>query len=119
MLLSDLNVLNITNLITLIDSGNVSRSAALKALTTEVLNAKDIDLDIEKLAQDHNLIQSDDQDFLDSIIAEVLSQNEGKVKAYRSGKKGLLGFFMGQVMGRSKGKANPEVLSEKLGKALE
>lgn len=115
--LSDLSTSNISNFITLIDSGSVSRSGALKSLTSEVLNAS-ADLDIEKIAQDHNLIQSDDQDFLDAIITEVLAQNEGKVKAYRSGKKGLLGFFMGQVMGRSKGKANPEVLSEKLGKAL-
>lgn len=118
MTLSNFNVLNITNFITLIDSGKVSRSGALKSLSSEVLKATNADLDIEKLAQDHNLIQSDDQDFLDAIIAEVLAQNEGKVKAYRSGKKGLLGFFMGQVMGRSKGKANPEVLSKKLGEAL-
>lgn len=118
IVLADLNVTNITNFITLIDGGSVSRSGALKSLTAEVLKATKTDLDIEKLAQDHNLIQSDDQDFLDTIIAEVLAQNEGKVKAYRSGKKGLLGFFMGQVMGRSKGKANPEVLNEKLMEAL-
>ncbi len=116
--LIDLNVANITKFITLIDSGTVSRSAALKSLSDEVLRSTVIDLDIEKLAQKHNLIQSDDQDFLETIIAEVLAQNEGKVKAYRSGKKGLLGFFMGQVMGKSKGKANPKVLTEKLEKAL-
>jgi len=119
MTLSDLNVMNITNFITLIDSGKVSRSGAIKSLSSTVLKEINADLDIEKLAHEHNLIQSDDQDFLDAIITEVLAQNEGKVKAYQSGKKGLLGFFMGQVMGRSKGKADPKVLNEKLGKALE
>lgn len=116
--ISDLNVANISEFITLIDSGKVSRSGALKALSAQVLIAKESNINIEKLAQENNLIQSDDQEFLDAIIAEVLSQNEGKVKAYQSGKKGLLGFFMGQVMGRSKGKANPEVLNKKLVKAL-
>ena len=117
--LSNLNVMNITNFITLIDSEKVSRSGAIKSLSSTVLKEINADLDIEKLAHEHNLIQSDDQDFLDAIITEVLAQNEGKVKAYQSGKKGLLGFFMGQVMGRSKGKADPKVLNEKLGKALE
>ena len=76
-------------------------------------------LDLQSLAKEHNLIQSDDQDFLDQIIASVLTENSDKVKAYKNGKKGLLGFFMGQVMGRSKGKANPKTLNEKLAKALD
>lgn len=115
--LSALNAKNIIGLIDLIADGKVAKSAALNELSSPVLSTKD-DLDVKKLASDLNLIQSDDQDFLDGLITEVLSQNEGKVKAYRNGKKGLLGFFMGQVMGRSKGKANPKVLNEKLEKAL-
>jgi len=116
--LSDLNQNNIRSLIQLIASGKVAKSAALTKLSEPTLAAVE-DIDIHALATELNLIQSDDQDFLDKIIAEVLSQNEGKVKAYRGGKKGLLGFFMGQVMGRSKGKANPKVLNEKLIKTLD
>ena len=117
--ISELNISNISEFITLIDSGTVSKSAALNVLSTKVIKATSTPLDIDQLAQDHNLIQSDDQDFLDVIIEEVLAQHTDKVKAYQGGKKGLLGFFMGQIMGRSKGKANPEVLNKKLVKALE
>jgi len=116
--LSTLNNQNISDFIELLDSGKISKSAGLNTLSEKVLSSND-KLDIEVLAKENNLIQSDDQDFLDQIIQDVLSQNADKVKAYKSGKKGLLGFFMGQVMGRSKGKANPKVLTEKLGKALE
>lgn len=117
--INDLHTDNITKFIQLLDSGQVSKSSAINSLSDDILKATDTDLDIEALAKKNNLIQSDDQDFLDDIITAVLSQSEGKVKAYQSGKKGLLGFFMGQVMGRSKGKANPKVLTEKLEKALE
>lgn len=116
--ISSLNQDNITSFIQLLDSGKIAKSAGLNILSEIVLSSTE-KLDLEELAKQHNLIQSDDQDFLDQIIEEVLSQNQGKVKAYQSGKKGLLGFFMGQVMGRSKGKANPKVLTEKLTQALE
>jgi len=116
--LSELNKNNIKDFIELIGSGKVAKSAALTKLSEPILSAVN-EIDVNALASELNLIQSDDQDFLDEIITEVLSKNEEKVKAYRGGKKGLLGFFMGQVMGRSKGKANPKVLNEKLVKALE
>jgi len=115
--LISLSIPNIRAFIQLLESGKVSKSAALHALSDQVLSSED-SLDIEKVAVTHNLIQSDDQDFLDKLIQDVLAQNPDKVKAYQYGKKGLLGFFMGQVMGRAKGKANPKILTEKLSKEL-
>jgi aspartyl-tRNA(Asn)/glutamyl-tRNA(Gln) amidotransferase subunit B len=51
---------------------------------------------------------------LDPVINRILSENEQQVKAYRGGKEGLLGFFVGQVMRETQGKANPKVVSERL-----
>ena len=53
-----------------------------------------------------------DADELGPIVAQVLEANPGQVEAYRSGKEGLLGFFVGQVMKETRGKANPRVVSD-------
>ncbi len=62
-----------------------------------------------------------DADELEPIVLRVLGANAAQVEAYRSGKEGLLGFFVGQVMNETGGKANPRVVSdlvrEKLAKA--
>jgi aspartyl-tRNA(Asn)/glutamyl-tRNA(Gln) amidotransferase subunit B len=49
---------------------------------------------------------------LEPIVERVLEANPGQVDAYRGGKEGLLGFFVGQVMKETQGKANPRVVSE-------
>ena len=49
---------------------------------------------------------------LEPIVARILQENPGQVAAYRNGKEGLLGFFVGQVMKETQGKANPRVVSE-------
>jgi aspartyl-tRNA(Asn)/glutamyl-tRNA(Gln) amidotransferase subunit B len=55
---------------------------------------------------------------LDPVIDRILSANEGQVQAYRNGKEGLLGFFVGQVMKETQGKANPKVVNERLREKL-
>jgi aspartyl-tRNA(Asn)/glutamyl-tRNA(Gln) amidotransferase subunit B len=55
---------------------------------------------------------------LDPIIDEILSANAGQVAGYRSGKEGLLGFFVGQVMKATNGKADPRVVNERLREKL-
>jgi Asp-tRNA(Asn)/Glu-tRNA(Gln) amidotransferase B subunit len=52
------------------------------------------------------------------VIERILAENEGQVSAYRSGKEGLLGFFVGQVMKETGGKANPKVVNELLREKL-
>ena len=51
---------------------------------------------------------------LDPVIEEILAANPGQVAAYRGGKEGLLGFFVGQVMKETQGKADPRVVNERL-----
>ena len=52
------------------------------------------------------------------MIDRILSANESQVAAYRGGKEGLLGFFVGQVMKETGGKANPKVVNERLREKL-
>ena len=49
---------------------------------------------------------------LEPVVLRVLEANAAQVEAYRSGKEGLLGFFVGQVMKETQGQANPRVVSE-------
>jgi aspartyl-tRNA(Asn)/glutamyl-tRNA(Gln) amidotransferase subunit B len=55
---------------------------------------------------------------LDPVIDRILSENKQQVAAYRGGKEGLLGFFVGQVMKETGGKANPKVVNERLREKL-
>jgi Asp-tRNA(Asn)/Glu-tRNA(Gln) amidotransferase B subunit len=55
---------------------------------------------------------------LDPVIDRVLGENEQQVEDYRGGKEGLLGFFVGQVMRETQGKANPKVVNERLREKL-
>jgi aspartyl-tRNA(Asn)/glutamyl-tRNA(Gln) amidotransferase subunit B len=53
-----------------------------------------------------------DEGELGPVVEKILAANPGQVDAYRGGKEGLLGFFVGQVMKETQGKANPRVVSE-------
>jgi aspartyl-tRNA(Asn)/glutamyl-tRNA(Gln) amidotransferase subunit B len=55
---------------------------------------------------------------LDPVIDRILAENEAQVTAYRGGKEGLLGFFVGAVMRETQGKANPKVVNERLREKL-
>ena len=72
-----------------------------------------------ELAIKQGIIQSSDQDELSIWIDEVIAEYPDKVKAYQNGKKGLIGFFMGEIMKQSKGKANPKKTNILLSKKLE
>jgi aspartyl-tRNA(Asn)/glutamyl-tRNA(Gln) amidotransferase subunit B len=58
------------------------------------------------------LIQQSDPKELEKIISAVLSKNQDKVTQYKSGKVKLFGYFVGEVMKVSKGKANPQLVNE-------
>jgi aspartyl-tRNA(Asn)/glutamyl-tRNA(Gln) amidotransferase subunit B len=59
-----------------------------------------------------------DASALDPVIDGVIAANPGQVEAYRGGKEGLLGFFVGQVMKETQGKADPRVVNERLREKL-
>jgi aspartyl-tRNA(Asn)/glutamyl-tRNA(Gln) amidotransferase subunit B len=55
---------------------------------------------------------------LDPVIDRIIGENQPQVEAYRGGKEGLLGFFVGQVMKETGGKANPKVVNERVRERL-
>ena len=103
--------------LSLIESGKVSNSAAYQNLFPALLETPSVSATV--LAEKLNLFQNSDSDFLKKIVADVIAQNPQKVAEYRKGKKGLLGFFMGEVMKASKGKAEPKMTNTLVLKALE
>lgn len=106
----------LVEMIVLIQSDQISSAVAYQKLLPAMIESPD--KNPMDLAKELNLLQSDDSDFLVNLVEAVIAENEGKVKAYQNGKKGLLGFFMGEVMKRSKGKAAPKATNELLQKKL-
>jgi aspartyl-tRNA(Asn)/glutamyl-tRNA(Gln) amidotransferase subunit B len=74
--------------------------------------------DVQSVVEREGLTQVSDTSALEPVIAKVIAAFPGQVADYRSGKDKLLGFFVGQVMKESGGKANPSLLGELLKKKL-
>ena len=72
----------------------------------------------EQLIQEKGLTQISDEGSLVAMIQEVITKNPAQVAQYRGGKETVLGFFVGQVMKASGGKANPGKVNELLKKQL-
>src|SRR5699024_3175697 len=86
---------------------------------TKVFDAMlDEDESAEELAKEMNLMQVSDTDFIEPIVDKVIESHPDEVARYRDGKKGLIGFFIGQVMQRSQGKANPQLVRELIAERL-
>jgi aspartyl-tRNA(Asn)/glutamyl-tRNA(Gln) amidotransferase subunit B len=100
----------LAGLIGLIDAGKVSHSVAAQKLFPLMLT--DTASTAEQLAQQHDLVQDTNEDLIAQIARDVMANYPDKVEAYRSGQKGLLGLFMGEVMKGTKGKADPKRANE-------
>ncbi len=71
------------------------------------------------IVEEQGLVQVSDTSEIDRIIDEILAANPQQLAGYRAGKEALFGFFVGQVMKASKGKANPKVVNERLKEKLQ
>jgi aspartyl-tRNA(Asn)/glutamyl-tRNA(Gln) amidotransferase subunit B len=107
----------LVELMDLVDSNKVSFSVASQRVFLELL--KNPNKSALEVAQQLNLIQESNHDAIIPIIDEVLKEFPLKVEEYKNGKKGIVGMFMGEVMKRSKGKADPKVANELITKKLE
>jgi len=112
---SPVNAKKLGFLVKRIEDQTISGKAAKEVLDYIMENDEDIDNVIENLG----LKQVTDTVALEEMCDEIISANQDKVEQYRAGKEKLFGFFVGQVMKKSKGSANPqvvnEILKEKLG----
>ncbi len=100
----------------LILAGDVASAAATSKLLPDLLANPGAPYE---RAEALGLIQNTDTDFLDGLAREVVAAYPDKVAAFQKGKKGLIGFFMGEVMKRSKGSAGPKETRALLLKLLE
>ena len=107
----------IAKLIEMVDNSIISNSAASGEIFKALLSEPNKDPKL--LAEELNLIQESDTNALMQHVIATLEAFPDKVEEYKSGKKGLLGLFMGEVMKRSQGKADPKVASQLVRQELE
>ena len=94
--------------INLVDEKKISQQSALQELLPNLKVGKDV----LTLAKELNLLIVEDSDELSSYITEVLAKYQPQVQAYKTGKKGVLGLFVGEVMKLAKGKADAKKVSD-------
>ncbi len=107
---------NLSKLINLIKNGTISGKIAKTVFELMIESDKDADA----IVNEKGLKQESDPKQLEKLIDNIIKNNQDKVNEYKSGKDKLFGFFVGQVMKVSEGKANPklvnEILKDKLSK---
>lgn len=99
----------IAGLIQLIDAGKVSNNLASQKLFPAMLESTD---GAEKIATDNEWIQDSDDDSIKALIQEVFDENPSEYERFKGGEKKLMGFLMGQLMKKSRGKADPKSASK-------
>ncbi len=104
----------LTALLQLIEKGTISGKIA-KTVFDEMWQS---DKAPEAIVEEKGLVQVSDTGEIEKIIDEIMAANMGQVEEFRGGKEKVFGFFVGQVMRASKGKANPAVVNELLMKKL-
>ena len=104
----------IGELINIINDGTISSKIARDVFASMISENKAPSV----IVKEKNLVQITDTDEIEKIIEGVLLRYPGEVEEYRRGKEKVLGFFVGQIMKESKGKANPalvnKILKEKI-----
>ncbi len=106
----------LATLIEMVEQGKVSFAVASQKIFPELIRQPD--LAPLALAQQLNLLQDSSEGSIMPIIEQVIKEFPLKVEEYKKGKKAIITMFMGEVMKRSKGKADPKVATELLLKKL-
>ena len=101
-------------LVRLIDAGQISGKQGKEALVEMFATGKTA----AAVVEERGMVQVSDAGAIDPIIDEVIAANPQQLAQYRAGKEALFGFFVGQVLKASKGKANPKVVNERLREKL-
>jgi aspartyl-tRNA(Asn)/glutamyl-tRNA(Gln) amidotransferase subunit B len=105
----------LAKLVALVAAGTVSTSAGKEVFARMVEERAEPDDVVER----HGLGQISDVVALEAEVARLLAENPTQVEQYRGGKRQVLGFFVGQVMRATGGRANPKLVNDLLRKALE
>ena len=99
----------------LVEADKISNTSAKKVLDRMF----ETDKSPETLVEEMGLLQISDNSFLEGIVDEVMAENPDTPAQYKNGKTNVLGFLVGQVMKKSKGKANPQMVNPMIKERLE
>lgn len=105
---------SLAEMITLIEEGTISGKIA-KELMEEMYKSGKLP---QSIIKEKGIVQISDVDVIAEVIAEVIAANPSQLSQYHSGKEKLFGFFVGQAMKATQGKANPKVINDLLKKML-
>ena len=101
-------------MVNLITAGTISNKIGKDLLPTLLKEGGSPKAIVEK----KGLVQISDPAAIEALIDEVMEANPDELAKYRAGKKKLQGFFVGQVMKKSSGRADPKLTNQLLGKKL-
>jgi glutaminyl-tRNA synthetase len=104
----------IAQLIKMVDDGTISSKIA-KQVFDDMAKSGD---EPQNIVQNKGLVQISDPSEILPILDEIIKNNQENVEKYKSGNKKLLGFFVGQVLKATNGKANPQVVNQLVAKQL-
>ena len=105
---SNLSAENFGKLIQRISDSTISGKIA-KSVLEEIWKN---DVDVDEIIESKGLVQIQDESLLEGIAQKVIDANPNQVNAYKNGKEKLFGFFVGQVMKETQGKANPNTINK-------
>ncbi|MCU1289388.1 MAG: aspartyl/glutamyl-tRNA(Asn/Gln) amidotransferase subunit [Acidobacteria bacterium] len=105
---------NLSELIKTLDAGKINNNQAKEVLIEMFQAGKTAD----EVIREKGFEQISDTGAIEKIVDEIIEKNQNQVNAYRSGNEKLFGFFVGQTMKASQGKANPKIVNEILKEKL-
>ncbi|MEZ4936558.1 MAG: Asp-tRNA(Asn)/Glu-tRNA(Gln) amidotransferase subunit GatB [Crocinitomicaceae bacterium] len=108
---------SVAELVQIIDEGKISNSVAKQKVFPEMIQSPEKSPLL--IAQENNLIQDSNEDSIKDYILKVFEKNPSEVQRYKGGEKQLVGFFMGQLMKVSGGKADPKSANKLIRELLE
>ncbi|MDH4122458.1 MAG: Asp-tRNA(Asn)/Glu-tRNA(Gln) amidotransferase subunit GatB [Deltaproteobacteria bacterium] len=104
----------LARLIALVDQGAISSKQSKEVFDAMYDSGEDPDL----VVKSRGLSQMSNQAELEAIVAKIVADNPGQVEQFRAGKDKVFGFFVGQIMKATQGKANPALVNDLLKKKL-
>jgi len=104
----------LADMISLVEKGTISGKIAKTIMEEMCASGKDP----QKIIEEKGLVQISNTDEIEKIVSRVIEENPKPVEQYRQGKTGNFGFFVGQVMKATGGRANPQTVNEVLKKRL-
>ncbi len=106
---------NLAQLLNMVEKGTISGKIA-KTVFEEMLESGK---DPEAVVKEKNLVQMSDEGELVAIVQEIIAENPEQAQQFKDGKTKVMGFFVGQLMKKTQGKANPQMANQLFAKELQ